>query len=67
MFPNIFEEYKKYSANFYFTLKNLSLNAFNNTEIELNDIANAAIIGSNFGPLKNAYKTPAATGIPMIL
>lgn len=38
----------------YLTLKNFNLKAFPKTDTELNDIAKAAIIGSNFGPLKNA-------------
>ena len=39
---------------FYLTLKNFNLKALPKTDTELNDIAKAAIIGSNFGPLKNA-------------
>ena len=36
------------------------------TDIELNDIAAAAIIGLNKNPV-NGYKIPAAIGIPNIL
>lgn len=39
---------------YYLTLKNFNLKAFPKTDTELSDIAKAAIIGSNFGPLKNA-------------
>ena len=35
-------------------LNNFNLNEFSNTDTELNDIANAANIGFNLGPLNNA-------------
>ena len=37
-----------------YNFKNFNLNAFAKTETELNDIAKAAIIGSNLGPLNKA-------------
>ena len=43
-----------YFPKYYFALKNFNLKALPKTDTELNDIAKAAIIGSNFGPLKNA-------------
>ena len=44
----------------------LNLNAFEMTDTELKLMANAAIIGDNSTP-KKGYRTPAATGTPIIL